>query len=79
MDNSHLFLLKKIAGYKENGLTSLGQLHAQHFEDITKVMDEFFEASLKEFIKLANTGKSVDVGFASIQLRGPKSRKKSKV
>jgi hypothetical protein len=59
MDNPTLFLLKKIAGYKENGLESLGRLDGKHIDDVAKVMMQFFEESMTEVVERLNKGETV--------------------
>lgn len=56
-----MFLLKKIAGYKENGFETLGHLNARHVKDIAGVMMNFAEESIAETIELLNKGESVNV------------------
>lgn len=75
MDNSKAFLLKKIIGYKENGLETLGNLHAKHVDDISKVMLEFATASMIETIERLNRGEDVNFNGHLLSFKKQKARK----
>lgn len=75
MDNERAFLLKKIAGYRENGLTSLGEFNAKHFEDICKVMLEFATEAMKETVERLNKGEEVNFNGHLISLKKIRQKK----
>ena len=68
MDHPQAFLLKKIVGYKENGLESLGHLNAKHLSDLSKVMLEFAQDTVVEVIERLNKGESVNIGNGVIKI-----------
>ncbi len=76
MDNSRIYLLKAIAGYKTNGFESLGEFHAKHFEDIAKLMNDFIKDSLTEICEKLNEGKTIDVNGMILSLNEKKRKKK---
>jgi len=79
MDHPKLFLLKKIAGYKENGLESLGELNAKHITDLSQVLLEFGQAMVREVIARVNKGEAVNIGNGIVELkRTTKSRQNLK-
>lgn len=62
------FLLQKVAGYKENGLETLGQLQGKHFQDLANVMMQFTEQTMLEVIDRLNKGENIDIGGTVISL-----------
>jgi hypothetical protein len=76
MDNPTVFLLKKIAGYKENGLESLGHLNGKHVDDIAKVMMEFFDESITEVVKRLNKGETVEFNGRLLSLEKINTKKR---
>lgn len=51
IDHPKSFLLKKIVGYKTNGLESLGHLHAKHVDDLAAVLKEYAEWAYTDTIE----------------------------
>ena len=76
MDNSKMYLLKRIAKYKENGYNSFGELNGKHVDDIAKLMNEFAYEIIDTIIPILNKGEAVDLGNGrTLQLNPPKKRK----
>ncbi|HVT84317.1 MAG TPA: hypothetical protein VHD35_03900 [Chitinophagaceae bacterium] len=77
MENSKMFLLRRMVGNEKYGYNSLGELHAKHVDDIAMVMNEFLRETIKELLPLLNSGKSIQIfDDFSVQLK-PVKRKKS--
>lgn len=74
MDNPKTFLLKKIMGYETNGLKSLGQLHAKHIDDLTKVLLQFAEETVIEVIDIINKGQNVDMNEIILSVKTVKTK-----
>lgn len=74
MENSRTYLLKAIAGYESNGYSSMGKFHAQHFDDVAKIMNEFAKEVIKEALPLLCEGKSVDIDGLCLQLKRTKRK-----
>lgn len=75
MDAPKTFLLKKIIDYDKNGLTSLGQLHAKHIDDLSKVLLEFAKETVMEVIESLNKGERVNMDGEIFQLKKTKPKK----
>ena len=75
MDNPKTFLLRKIAGHETNGLKSLGEFNAKHFNDVAEIMVEFMETAVNEVIERLNKGEDVMVGGRMITLSKKKIKK----
>lgn len=75
MANAGQFLLEKIAGHETNGLNSMGEFNAKHFSDVVKIMIEFSESVIAEFIEVVNKGESVDVNGKVYSLKKVKQKK----
>lgn len=76
MDHPQTYLLKKIAGYNENGLESLGHLDAKHIKDISKVMMEFSNETVIEVVNALIKGESVDMDGTVLSLQKIKRSKR---
>ena len=76
MDNSKLYLLKAIVGYKTNEYPTLGELNGKHVDDIAKLMNAFLKESLLELIPMLNDGGMVDVDGLTIRLNHKKRKPK---
>lgn len=76
MDHPQVFLLKKIVGWKDNGLESLGHLDAKHVDDLTKVLREYAEGAMNELVERLNKGETVFINETiSIALQKRSKRK----
>ena len=62
MEHPHNFLLRNIVEHKKNGLSSLGELHAKHFNDIVKLLEIFGKATASDVIDRIKNGESVQIG-----------------
>lgn len=76
MDHPQTYLLKKIIGYKENGLESLGHLSADHIDDLSKVMLEFSKETAIEAVESLIKGKTIDLGGTILSLQKIKKSKR---
>jgi len=75
MDNARTYFLKCIANHETNGYSSLGEFHAKHFDDVTKIMMAFVKESLLEAIEHINKGEVVDIGGVTLTLQRNTKRK----
>ena len=69
MTHPKTFLLQKIVGYKKNGLKSLGHLHCQHIDDLSKVMEDFTEQTIIEVVQRLNNGENIKIGKRILELK----------
>lgn len=77
MDHPQAFLLKKIVGWKENGLESLGHLDAKHVKDLSEVLRLYAEEAMTELIERLNKGETVYINETTgITLKRQSKRKK---
>jgi len=77
MDHPQTYLLKKIVGYKENGLESLGHLDAKHVNDISKVMLDFSKETVIEAVNALLEGKTINMDGTVLSLQKIKRSKHS--
>lgn len=78
MDNAGTYLLKSIAQSETNGLASMGEFNAKHFNDVTKIMMGFLKDSLTEIIEHLNKGETIDVDGTILSLKKKNIKKKSR-
>lgn len=76
MDHPQTYLLKKIIGYKENGLESLGHLHAKHINDLSKVMMEFSKETVIEAVEALIKGNTINMDGTILSLQKIKKSKR---
>jgi hypothetical protein len=62
------YLMQKILDWRRNGLSSLGELHAKHVDDIANVMLSYAEESVIEAANLLAAGETIQVGENAIKL-----------
>jgi hypothetical protein len=61
MEHPKNYLVRKIINNKENGLKSLGELHAKHVDDLANVILQYSQEAIIEFSQLLNKGETVEV------------------
>jgi hypothetical protein len=77
MTHPKTYLLMKIVGHRDNGLNSLGHLHAKHVEDIVAVMESFAIESIENVIERLNKGESIQIGDKILSIEINRSKKKT--
>jgi hypothetical protein len=68
MEHPKSYLLRKIINNKENGLKSLGELHAKHIDDLANVILQYSQESIIEFSRLLNKGETVEINGLHLAL-----------
>ena len=75
MENSKTYILNCIVNHNKNGLSSLGELHAKHVDDIAKIMKDFAIETVVEVVKRLNAGEEINLengSFLVIKKSKPK-------
>lgn len=75
MYNAQTFLLKKIVEHDKNGYSSFGELNSKHFDDISKLLNEFLRETLKELVPMMNDEGPIKVFDDMFIETGKKKRK----
>lgn len=80
MVHAKTFLLQNICDYnKENGLKSLGRLHAEHIDDLAEVIKQYAEKTVIEVTERLNKGEKIKINDVIIFLGKPKKKTKTKI
>ena len=68
MNSGKGYLLGKIVNNKTNGLKSLGDLHAKHIEDLSKVLEDYAAETVIDVVKRLEAGETIKVNGLILSL-----------